>query len=242
MIKPLSFEKKVKFFVYIHFTEFFNAGDDAKLLELAAPSCAKLFVHGRAGDDDRLKTSIDEGGGPANAVVLFPSDTAMTVNNYLKYRRCSFKQHDHIQDFDVDAEGVGVEIEKPLQIIVIDSTWRRARKMQHHLKSVIGEVKHVKLETDIISVYARTQSQSGRICSVEAVALMLLEFGESKDICEELIEYVKINNKALTHSFHQKDTSKWKWDPRAYEKGETLMGHPAWYFATRANGLRKPTW
>merc|ERR1712232_78692 len=57
------------------------------------------------------------------------------------------------------------------------------------------------------SIYARTQSQPDRICTVEAVALLLRELGEREENCDALIDYVKVNNLA-PHAERDTETSK----------------------------------
>ena len=60
---------------------------------------------------------------------------------------------------------------------MIDATWRHAKAMCRHFvrcDSLGGErIVHVKLSPETLSVYARTQSQPDRICTVEAAALLL---------------------------------------------------------------------
>jgi len=114
-------------------------------------------------------------------------------------------------------------------IIVVDATWRRARKMANHLNNVIGHVKHIKLETDTVSVYSRTQTQTGRICTIEAVALLLQELGEKDTTCKALINGVLINNQALRPP--QTKTI-------LYETGRGKF-HPAWYFHTELLSKRE---
>ena len=86
---------------------------------------------------------------------------------------------------------------------------------------------HIQLRPTTASIYARTQSQNGRICTIEALALMLKEYGEDEDICDKLISYVQLNNRALTCEFKNRDQILW-------EYGNNLSdgngGHPAWYF------------
>jgi DTW domain-containing protein YfiP len=84
-----------------------------------------------------------------------------------------------------------------LTIIVIDGVWRHARKMAAHLRQIIPETRHVQLTPEQFSVYARTQSQPNRICTVEALALFLSNFGEDKNTCNSLIDLVKLNNSNL---------------------------------------------
>ena len=49
-IEPLAFRKNVYFFVYMHYLEYGNAGDDAKMMRNAAPDRTQLFLHGREGE------------------------------------------------------------------------------------------------------------------------------------------------------------------------------------------------
>ena len=101
-----------------------------------------------------------------------------------------------------------------------------AKYLERH---VIGEVKHIKLETDTVSVYARTQTETGRICTIEAVALLLQEMGESESVCKGLISAVVVNNNALRP----------KKIGNLYETGRGKF-HPAWYFHTEL--LHKREW
>ena len=48
------------------------------------------------------------------------------------------------------------------------------------------------------SIYKRTQSQADRVCTIEAIALLLLEMGEAQSVCDSLIEYVAVNNAAIS--------------------------------------------
>ena len=57
----------------------------------------------------------------------------------------------------------------PFYLVVVDATWPLARKMARHLDRLLdGGLPHAKLETDLVSVYARTQSKTGRVCTVPA--------------------------------------------------------------------------
>jgi hypothetical protein len=84
-----------------------------------------------------------------------------------------------------------------LTIIVVDAVWRHARKMTRHLSTLLPDVTRVQLTPEQFSVYARKQSQPDRICTLEATALFLSHCGEQKELCEQLIDCVKINNAAL---------------------------------------------
>eukprot|EP01097_Dermamoeba_algensis_P008975 TRINITY_DN6189_c0_g1_i1.p1 TRINITY_DN6189_c0_g1~~TRINITY_DN6189_c0_g1_i1.p1 ORF type:complete len:126 (+),score=28.25 TRINITY_DN6189_c0_g1_i1:529-906(+) len=75
-------------------------------------------------------------------------------------------------------------------------------------QNISPHVKHVKLEPQSISfwmdrgnksIYARSQSQADRICTIEALALLLRECGEREQTCDSLISYVALNNAALNN-------------------------------------------
>jgi len=47
------------------------------------------------------------------------------------------------------------------------------------------------------SVYSRTQSQPDRVCTLEAIALLLREAGEGQTTCDAFIDAVMVNNAAV---------------------------------------------
>merc|ERR1712187_40612 len=83
-------------------------------------------------------------------------------------------------------------------IVVVDGTWNNVKQMVRHFSREIGpDTAHVRLEPTELSVYARTQTRSDGISSVEAVALLLRSLGESDEVCAELVRYITVNNEAL---------------------------------------------
>ena len=90
--------------------------------------------------------------------------------------------------------------------------------MHHFTKNISATVPHVQLKPTTFSVYARTQSEPGRICTVEAIALLLQEYGEHQHVCDALVDMVVKNNDALKKSSEKK---KFLWG---------AGGHPAWYY------------
>ena len=70
----------------------------------------------------------------------------------------------------------------PLRLVVVDGTWKRVKGLVRHMSRLGCEVPHVKLDPESLSywqrrggrsIYARRQSQGDRVCTVEAVALLL---------------------------------------------------------------------
>lgn len=129
----------------------------------------------------------------------------------------------------------------PLTIIVVDAVWRHARRMAHRLLEILPNICHVQLTPEQMSVYARKQSQPDRICTVEATALFLFQYGESEENTDLLVECVKINNLALKQpALRPSKQNKLKKNITLEGKeGEKKSGkvinssclkHPAWYF------------
>lgn len=283
-----------------------SVGDDAKLMSLVCPSNTHRYVYKREGDDERLLRQVyethqdsmkPEHTGNLNQrtwlpkiAILFPSDDAICLEQYLESFNSDITstQHQPLSS-NVSKEGSqksSPEASKdraenqPLHVIVLDSTWKKARRMKHHLcrlflrnfqqicrtgNAVQWSDIHVgliKLKTDTVSVYSRTQSQPGRICSVEACALLLQELGEDEVTCSAIIEPVKLNNRALkfsfvdprkmiSHSEHKKEADKLLWEPTSRlkrthpirnQQPHYTFGHPCWYYGNRANGSKQEVW
>eukprot|EP00628_Pelagophyceae_sp_CCMP2097_P016751 CAMPEP_0206819496 /NCGR_PEP_ID=MMETSP0975-20121206/11339_1 /ASSEMBLY_ACC=CAM_ASM_000399 /TAXON_ID=483370 /ORGANISM="non described non described, Strain CCMP2097" /LENGTH=278 /DNA_ID=CAMNT_0054361723 /DNA_START=13 /DNA_END=845 /DNA_ORIENTATION=- len=211
-LQPLGATRPYKFMLYVHWKEFFSAGDDAKLLQAAAPRQTELYVHGRAGDDARFAESIEPALHRQSALLLFPDDSASSVEHFLDQRRTRRIELGAAEDAPDSHDD-------PIVIVVVDSTWTHARKMAHHLDVLLGgRLPHVKLDTDLVSSYARTQSQPGRVCTIEAIALLLQAAGEPQTVFDALVGYVKINNAALRSG--KEDL--WTKGPHC--------GHPVWYY------------
>lgn len=96
-----------------------------------------------------------------------------------------------------------------LRILVLDGTWTMVRKMRTYFLRHIApsrSIPQVQLRPRSLeywsmrgnrSVYSRTQATPDRICTIEALALLLLEMGENEGAVDELIGYVELNNLAL---------------------------------------------
>jgi len=180
---PLQFDTNVELIVYIHNLELYNAGDDAKILLRAAPERTSLYVYGREGDDKKLRAALCDG--HASSLLLFPDEGAMSAAEAKETHLC----------FAENADG------PPLRIVVLDGTWKQVKTMLKHLtKNVLGDrlsLPHVKLSPETLSVYARTQTQPDRICTIEALALFLQNCGERQATVDALVQYVVLNNAAL---------------------------------------------
>eukprot|EP00928_Gymnodinium_smaydae_P019983 TRINITY_DN17707_c0_g1_i1.p1 TRINITY_DN17707_c0_g1~~TRINITY_DN17707_c0_g1_i1.p1 ORF type:complete len:294 (+),score=50.93 TRINITY_DN17707_c0_g1_i1:57-884(+) len=181
---PLNFGTRSRFLIYMHPRDWYNAGDDAKILFSAAPGRTDLFVFGRDGDDQRLRDAIASSEAVA---LLFPDEDALLVPEFMA------------QLGTRKEESSGTCSAPPaVSIVVIDGTWNNVRQVLKHFCREVGpQVPHVRLEPTALSVYARTQTRKDGVSSVEAIALLLLELGETRSVCDELVRYITVNNEAL---------------------------------------------
>jgi len=193
-VTPVALRLDVRFMLYIHYLEYANAGDDGKLLRLLAPGHTDLCVFGRPGDDELLRAALEG----RHALLLFPSEIAHTVGDLArlgitfgeaaKAAGCEAAAGSqrvagpHVQpaaNASLSASGVS--------IVVLDGTWKQVRAMRRHFYRTPGlsEVPEIKLEPASLaywaarggaSVYSRTQSQPDRVCTLEAIALLLVEY------------------------------------------------------------------
>lgn len=149
--------------------------------------------------------------------MLFPSDFAISYPEWIETVST---------DKDaLSASGITPSILYPpvLTIIVVDAVWRHARRMAHRLREILPDVRHVQLTPEQMSVYARKQSEPGRICTVEATALFLSLYGEDDSTTEAMVQCVRINNAALRPVAIKKLS-----EPVYLYPND--VSHPAWYY------------
>ena len=63
------------------------------------------------------------------------------------------------------------------------------------------------------------QQEGDRICTLEALALLLLELGESEQVCTDLIHTIEVNNESLCRTLNPRRKKPSTWDSeeaRAY--------------------------
>merc|ERR1712107_497795 len=132
---PLPFRTRTRFLIYMHPRDWYNAGDDAKILLSAAPEATDIFVFGRPGDDDRLRAVLEHS---HCSVLLFPDQSAVTVDEFL---RASGNPSLHRR-----ASG-----DATMTIIVIDGTWNNVKQMMKHFsREVSPRTPHVKLSDHVV--------------------------------------------------------------------------------------------
>ena len=231
-LPAVNLHKNINFVVYIDSKEMWNAGDDAKLLKIVSPEQTKMFVY--AGHDEELVQYISTKNS-SDVVVLFPSDYAISFWEFVEIRNAAQTSQKVPTTSDIESSS---NFSSELTIIVVNAVWRHARRMAARLKEILPDVKHVQLTPEQMSVYARKQTQSDRICTVEAAALFLENLGESTRTTEALVDCVRINNDALKPRAKNSNFDKQSCvdpnctGPNLYRKKENAT-HPCWYFGSK---------
>lgn len=180
MQPPLLLQVPMKIIIWCHSRDYLNAGDDAKLLPccVAGRASTEMMLFGTP-DDDRLAEAVNAD--PRRSLLLFPDETAITVQEYLRGAVGAAPPPD-------SGTNGTLTVQEPLTVVVLNGTWGNVKPMLRHFNAKIdpeGRIRHVALEPDTLSVYARAQRRMNRkvslerICSVEAVALLLKECGAS---------------------------------------------------------------
>lgn len=149
----------VHFVVWMHVMERRRASNTGKLLEHLLPR-SEVLCHDVPGDERRLRELVARADG--RAFVLYPSAEAVTVSDVL-----------------AAAPAVtGDSGPLPFLVVLLDGTWRQANRMQRPMVDL--HLPHVALSTTAQSeFYWRRQTQEGRICTIEAAALLLDEMGQA---------------------------------------------------------------
>ena len=186
----------VNILMWYHARDYMNAGDDAKLLKccIGGRGKAEILINGTK-DDEVIKEAVQRA--PDRTLLLFPDETAITIDAF--FGRPLAESGSHMQSTAMD-------LKEELIIIVLNGTWNNVKPMLKQFNKTIdpgGKVRHVALQPNTLSVYKRAQRRMGkevsleRICTVEAVSMLLKECGERTANCDRLVEYVELNNAAL---------------------------------------------
>jgi len=158
----------VKFVVWMHVHERGRSSNTGKLLELVVPG-AEVLLQDVPEHSSRFKALV--GASRGRACVLFPSDTAVPV---AELAGALPAESDGAAARRL-GEGSAVEAAAPLLVVVVDGTWRQAKRMHREFEGI----RHVALEPCGQSEFHwRRQSQEGRVSTVEAAALFLEALGE----------------------------------------------------------------
>lgn len=102
------------------------------------------------------------------------------------------------EDSEILTKELVESIEKPIQLIVPDATWRQAKKIRRREK--LDHIQAVRLPLNVKGSYTlRNSGHENALCTIEAIAYA---YGiiESKDIQESLLNIFQIKQKAVNHT------------------------------------------
>mmetsp|Transcript_47277 Transcript_47277/g.60746 ORF Transcript_47277/g.60746 Transcript_47277/m.60746 type:complete len:304 (+) Transcript_47277:25-936(+) len=227
-----TFYSNFRFYVYMSREEYLCAGNSGHLLSVMYPQQTHVFIYGSRSESERLR-SILQKDNCERVCVLFPGENALTVPEWIE-------KH---QEESINHESVAAEEEQELDnrnktvVILVDGTWRQARHMAKYLrKTLLPSIHHVTLTLSgesLISSFHRKQSQEGRICTIEALALFVREVimaqSSDKDTQNDVkAQHCSIFEKSMKDALELsssalspvKDPLNWVGDG----------GSPAWYF------------
>ena len=158
-----------------HPREEFEAKGTGRLLHLCL-SRSKLAV-GEQFSDEALRTLL---GDQKTNILLFPPSEDSPLENQQLLSASGAKR------LNLDKAGQG------LRLVLIDGTWRKARKMLH-LSPLLATLPRLQLSPRRSRYHIRKAQRAGQLSSLEAVYWALAEMGEPHD--ELLISFERFLNR-----------------------------------------------
>ena len=137
--------------------EKYRSSNTAKVIEKILR--AKIFIDGF--DDDFSKVLQIVNDNIHNCFVLFPSEDSLEFPSFATRRAESFTSQSSTLD--------------KILIVVVDGTWRQARRLNQKIPDSIPRVKI--LPHTLSKFLCRRQTQADRVCTVEALSLLLQDMG-----------------------------------------------------------------
>jgi DTW domain-containing protein YfiP len=213
MQPPLLLQVPMKIIIWCHSRDYLNAGDDAKLLPccVAGRASTEMMLFGTP-DDGRLAEAVNAD--PRRSLLLFPDETAITVQEYLRGAVGAAPPPD-------SGTNGTLTVQEPLTVVVLNGTWGNVKPMLRHFNAKIdpeGRIRHVALEPDTLSGAhlqrgGRSAAAQGVRCvccttslslfrgvwtrSLQRSDLRMSAAGEDDYNTDKLVEYVQLNNAAL---------------------------------------------
>jgi DTW domain-containing protein YfiP len=148
-----------------------SANTGKLLLHAMGSSHSKLYVSCMDDDENELRSVLQR----TNAMVLFPSEDAIGVDEFLSTHH--------------------ITADQPADIVILDSTWSGARYLRRRLEKMgipvpfvcLSEATMIKFmeEGSPLSVMKKTRKDG--MCTMEAFALLLSEMGQWEHISSDLI-------------------------------------------------------
>ena len=186
------------------------------VLAMLPAAQASLFISDVPDDVRRLDAEL--AADPEHTLILWPAHDALTIEDFLGRLPADSPWRER----GSAAGGGALSAEAPLlRIVVIDAVYNRARRMFNRLRQLHADrpIPNVALHPTTLSVYhraqanyrdaaaaavARSESEPGgepsvalRICTIEAIALLLQELGEPAATVRAMTDALLANNDAV---------------------------------------------
>ena len=152
--------QRIRWLVYMHRNDYLCGGNSGKLLQMLFPESTSIFVADYRPDEERLAAAIEEveaeqaeGGG--RICVLFPGTSAVTLEEWSRgwRRRSGGMINGHTNpapDTATAHGGAGGALPLPLptclSVVLIDGTWRQARRLAKRLAKQAPSLSQVVLD------------------------------------------------------------------------------------------------
>eukprot|EP01028_Stygiella_incarcerata_P011284 TRINITY_DN6303_c0_g1_i1.p1 TRINITY_DN6303_c0_g1~~TRINITY_DN6303_c0_g1_i1.p1 ORF type:complete len:352 (+),score=90.53 TRINITY_DN6303_c0_g1_i1:66-1058(+) len=188
--------------LYMNESEILRSANTGKLLLHAMGSShSKLYISCLDDDENALRSVLQR----PNAMVLFPSEDSIGVDEFLSHHSISTKQ--------------------PADIVILDSTWSGARYLRRRLENMGIPVPFVCLseatmkkfmeEGSPLSVMKKTRKDG--MCTMEAFALLLSEMGKWEEISSDL---TSLADELQKHYFIESGKRMKRVDPDSWDKSD----------------------
>jgi len=169
-----------------------RASNTGKLLEHLLPG-SELLTFDVPEDEQRFQDLLTEHAG--RACVLYPSDEAISPEELARRLGLPAAGGSSAASGGHDDNIAPA----PLLAILIDGTWRQAKRMQRHMEGIPKVILQPK---KLSQFHWRRQSREDRISTVEAAALLLDDLNEPQGASDALGNALGVLNESLTRQCH----------------------------------------
>eukprot|EP01134_Creolimax_fragrantissima_P002676 CFRG2676T1 len=169
-------EMNTELWILMRVDEFGSTSNTGRLAPMVLPNNAKLYIFGIK---EHEKAILDHIKTAENPVVLYPSENALPVAEYIATQQKINNTETHTSSTDIQAKRPKVTL------IVLEGTWSKVKPMQRFIPK---EVPRVVLAADSINEKrsVRRESREGGCATLEAILAALTELHEPKTVLDTL--------------------------------------------------------
>ncbi|KNC83166.1 hypothetical protein SARC_04572 [Sphaeroforma arctica JP610] len=160
--------------IFMRVDEFGSTSNTGRLLPMILPKHTKLFIFGIKAHEKAL---LDHIKAAENPVVLYPSENAMPVAEYVAKQQSEAAAKAGVEQ----SENTSARKRPKVTMIVLEGTWSKVKPMQRFIPK---EVPRVILAPDAINDKrsVRRESRSGGCATLEAILAGLRQLEEPQSI------------------------------------------------------------